>query len=78
MLRYFHISPRAKLIGFKKLQVAIKHEKIQYYNFYKDYLFEALFTKRLNMAGCNDIITVIDVSPWAAPCEVPLPIAADL
>lgn len=78
MLTCFNISPRAKLIDDKKLQVAIKHEKIQPYSFYKDYLFEALFTKRLNMAGCNDIITVIDVSPWAAPSEVPLPIAADL
>ena len=67
-----------KLIVFEKLKVAIKHETIQPHSFYKDYLFEALFTKRMNMAGCNDIVTVIDVSPWAARCEVSLPIAADL
>ena len=47
----------------KPLRVVIKTEKKERFGlFFQDYLREAEFTRRLNLAGCNEIITVIDVS----------------
>lgn len=52
------------LIESKPLRVVIKSmdasdEQVAW--FHKDYNAEAEYTRRLNMAGCNEVITVIDV-----------------
>ena len=56
---------KCSLIDSKPLRVVIKSMSSadNMAAFHRDYNAEAEYTRRLNMAGCNEVITVIDVGP---------------